>query len=48
MVDVPPIGTLVGSDEHEITGGREVFTANLAVHEATPFGLPSVKLAVTW
>ena len=48
MVEVPPIATLAGSDEHEITGGRASFTVNLALQEATPFLLPSLKLAVIW
>src|SRR4029077_6036208 len=47
MVDLPPVCTLVGFDEHEITGGRGCFTMNLAVQEATPFLVPSLKLAVT-
>src|ERR1035437_669861 len=48
MVEVAPIGTLAGSDEHEITGGRASFTVKLALQEATPFLLPSLKLAVIW
>src|ERR1700733_2817118 len=48
IVVVPPITTLAGSDEHEITGGCASFTVNLAVQEATSFWLPSLKLAVTW
>src|SRR6202049_3744884 len=48
MVEVPPMGTLAGSDEHEIMGGRGSFTVNLAVQEATPCSLPSLMLAVTW
>jgi hypothetical protein len=48
MVEVPPIGTLAGSDEHEITGGCDIFTMNLALQEAAPFWLPSLTLAVIW
>jgi hypothetical protein len=47
IVDVPPIGTLAGSAEQEITGGRGSFTVNLALQVATPLALPSLKLAVT-
>jgi hypothetical protein len=47
MVDVPPAATLAGSDEHEITGAWAVFTVNLALQEATPVWLPSLKVAVT-
>jgi hypothetical protein len=42
------MGTLAGSDEQEITGGRGSFTVNLAVQEATPYSLPSLMLTVTW
>src|SRR4029077_8517180 len=48
MVEVPHMGTLAGSDEHEIMGGRGSFTVNLAVQEATPYSLPSLMLTVTW
>src|SRR5450631_3665169 len=44
---MPPVLTVPGSDEHAITGGRGCFTLNLAMQEATPFLLPSLKLAVT-
>src|ERR1700682_1378418 len=47
MAEVPPVRTLAGSAEHEITGGRGSFTANLALQAAKPFLPPSFKLAVT-
>jgi hypothetical protein len=40
------MGTLAGSDEHEIAGGRGAFTMNPALQEATPSLLPSLRLAV--
>src|SRR5580704_972942 len=46
MVEDPPNRTLAGSAEHEITGGRGCFTVNLALQEAEPFFLPSLRLAV--
>ena len=48
MVEVPPSGTLAGSDEHEIMGGRGSFTVNLLLQETSPLGLPSRRRAVTW
>jgi hypothetical protein len=42
------MGTLAGSDAHEIMGGCGSFTVNLAVQDAVPVALPSLKLAVTW
>src|ERR1700719_387298 len=48
MVEVSPVPKLVGSDEHEIKGGCASLTVNLARQEATPSGVPSLKLAVTW
>jgi hypothetical protein len=48
MVEVPPAATLAGSDEQEIAGGCGVFTMNLAPQVATPFMLPSLKVAVIW
>src|SRR4029077_10308323 len=47
IVELPPIRTLAGSAEHEITGGRGSFTLNLALQDAEPFLVPSLKLAVT-
>src|SRR4029077_6064350 len=47
MVDVPPVRTLDGSAEHEITGGRGSLTVKLALHVAEPFLLPSAKFAPT-
>ena len=47
MVEEAPIRTLEGSAEHEITGGWGIFTVNLALQDAEPFFLPSLKLAVT-
>src|ERR1700682_2891155 len=48
MAEVPPVRTLAGSAEHEITGGRGSFTVNRALQDAKPFFLlPSFKLAVT-
>src|SRR5580658_2926138 len=47
MVEVPPIGTLAGSDEHEITGGCASFTVRLVLQEAMPVSLPSLKLTAT-
>ena len=35
-----------GFGEHEITGGRGSFTVKLALHEAMPCLLPSLKFAV--
>src|ERR1700674_2732869 len=48
MVEDPPIGTLAGSGEHEITGGRGRLTVNRAPQDAKPFLLPSLKLAMAW
>ena len=48
MVEVPPIDTLAGSDEHEITGGRGASTVSFALQEATLFLPPSLKVAVIW
>jgi hypothetical protein len=42
------MATLAGSEEHEIVGGCASFTVNLALQEAVPVALPSLKLAVTW
>src|SRR5712664_3270576 len=47
MVEVPPVRTLSGFAEHEITGGWGSFTVNLALQDAKPRLLPSFKLAVT-
>jgi hypothetical protein len=47
MVEVPPIGTLAGSDAHEIMGERGVLMVSAALQEATPFRLPSLNLAAT-
>src|SRR5258708_31337943 len=47
MVEVPPVRTLAGAAEHEITGGWGSFTVNLALQEAKPCLLPSFKLAAT-
>src|SRR6202140_2827448 len=47
MVEFPPVRTLAGSAEHEITGGWGSFTVNLALQAAKPFLPPSFKLAVT-
>src|ERR1700674_4856674 len=48
MAEVPPVRTLAGSAEHEITGGWGSFTVNLALQDAKPFLLlPSFKWAVT-
>src|ERR1700675_1740015 len=47
MVEDPPGCTLVGSAEHEITGGRGCFTLNLALQDAKPRLPPSFKLALT-
>src|ERR1700730_12141314 len=48
MAEDPPIRTLAGLAEHEITGGWGSFTVNLALQDAKPFFLlPSFKLAVT-
>ena len=47
IVEVAPIGTLEGLAEQEMTGGRGSLTVNLALHDADPFFLPSLKLAVT-
>jgi hypothetical protein len=48
IVAVLPVLTVPGSDEHAISGARGCFTLNLAMQEATPFLLPSRKLALTW
>jgi hypothetical protein len=47
MVEDPPVCTLVGFAEQEITGGRGCFTVNLALQDAEPPFRPSLKLAVT-
>src|ERR1700682_3007508 len=48
MAEDPPIRTLAGLAEHEITSGWGSFTVNLALQDAKPFFLlPSFKLAVT-
>src|SRR6267378_123220 len=47
MVEVPPVRTLAGFAEHEITGGWGSFTVNLALQDAKPFLPPAFKLAVT-
>src|ERR1700688_3022033 len=48
MVEVSPVPKLAGSDEHEIRGGRGSLTLNLALQEATPSGVPLLKVALTW
>jgi hypothetical protein len=48
IVAVPPKAIIAGSAEHEIWGGRGSFTVNRALQVATPLGLPSLRLAVTW
>src|ERR1700684_2495250 len=45
---MPPVLTVLGSDAHAISGERSCFTLNLALQEATPFLLPSLKFAFTW
>jgi hypothetical protein len=47
MAALPPVVTVPGSDEHEISGGRGRFTRKLAEQEAMPVLLPSLRLAVT-
>jgi hypothetical protein len=47
MVEVPPIGTLAGSDKHEIMGGCGASTVSFALQVA-PVLLPLLKLAVIW
>src|ERR1700674_3082629 len=46
MVEFPPVRTLAGSAEQEITGGWGSFTVTLALQAAKPFLPPSFKLAV--
>jgi hypothetical protein len=48
ILAVPPVLTVLGSDAHAISGERSCFTLNLALQEATPFLLPSLKFAFTW
>ena len=47
MLEVPPVRTVAGSAEQEMTGGRGCFTVKLALQDAMPCLLPSLKLAVT-
>ena len=42
-----PAVTVLGSAVHEISGGCGRFTVKVALHEATPRLLPSIKFALT-
>src|SRR5580692_227396 len=46
MVVVPPVCNVAGSAAQEIVGGRGSLTLNLPLQDATPFLVPSLKLAV--